>query len=347
MSCPVSPSAGDVVKTDFAPTHLRCPRCRQEHTLSLEERRCDEREVREGELRCAACGATFEVERGVGHLMLDPPEHITREAAGLGRFAEFMRATGWTKETILELPEGQTDGYWFVQSTGLEQVYNLVEPGPGQWLLDIGSNTCWAANQFAERGLNVIALDIATAEMQGLHTADYFLEEGRSYFERVLGSMYDLPLASSSLDYVYACEVLHHNDPASLRRTFQEAYRVLKPGGKLFVVNETIKTLRDPVGNHAEAVEQFEGYEHAFWTWQYRWAAARAGFWRQTMLVPRYHWFYDPRTPPPRPGNGPVRRFKRAVRDKPKGHRAFLAYLNQVRGGVQMSFVATKPARTR
>ena len=59
--------------------------------------------------------------------------------------------------------------------------------------------------------------------MQGLYTADYFIEDGTSYFERVLGSMNDMPIASNSLDYVYCCEVLHHNDSDGLRRTFEEA----------------------------------------------------------------------------------------------------------------------------
>ena len=59
--------------------------------------------------------------------------------------------------------------------------------------------------------------------MQGLYTSDYFIEDGTSYFERVLGSMYDMPIASDSLDYVFCCEVLHHNDSESLRRTFEEA----------------------------------------------------------------------------------------------------------------------------
>ena len=77
--------------------------------------------------------------------------------------------------------------------------------------------------------------------------------------------MNDMPIASGSLDYVYACEVLHHNDSAGLRQTFEEAYRILKPGGKLLVVNETLKTLQDPVGVHPKAVAQFEGYEHAHW----------------------------------------------------------------------------------
>ena len=117
---------------------------------------------------------------------------------------------------------------------------------PGRRVLDVGSNTCWAANHFAERGLRAIALDIATVELQGLYTADWFIEDGQVFFERVLGSMDAIPLASSSVDYVYCCEVLHHNDRDGLRRTFAEIFRVLRPGGRLLMVNETLKTLRDP-----------------------------------------------------------------------------------------------------
>ena len=86
------------------------------------------------------------------------------------------------------------------------------------------------SNFFAVRGLNVVALDIATSELQGLYTADYFIDDGSSYFERVLGSMDDMPIASGSLDYVYCCEVLHHNDNETLRRTFEEASACCKPG---------------------------------------------------------------------------------------------------------------------
>ena len=46
----------------------------------------------------------------------------------------------------------------------------------------------------------------------------------------------------------------------------------------MLIFNETIKTATDPIGVHTEGVEQFEGYEHAFWAWRYRWEATRAGF---------------------------------------------------------------------
>ncbi len=139
-----------------------------------------------------------------------------------------MRADGWDRELVHRLPNLE-HGYWYVQARSMHQLLTSIPFRPGESILDVGSNTCWASNHFAERGLRAIALDIATAELQGLYTADCFIEDGHVYFERVLGSMDAIPLASSSLDYVYCCQVLHHNDVASLRRTFAEMFRVLRP----------------------------------------------------------------------------------------------------------------------
>ena len=323
------------MKAEFAGPMLRCPVCRRDRTLALTDGESDQREVREGGLRCSSCAAEFPVHRGVGHLLHDPPEHVLREAAGLERFAEQMRADGWDRERIKALPNVE-DGYWFVQRRSMEQVLDEVDFAPGQWIVDVGSNTCWAANRFAQLGLNAIALDIATTELQGLYTSDYFLDGG-VYFERVLGSMYDLPLASESLDYVFCCEVLHHNDDRTLRRTFAEAYRVLRPGGKLLVVNETLKTLSDPGGVHIDHVAQFEGYEHAFWAARYRWEAARAGF-RSRLLLPVYHAFFTGR---------PESRLLRFLRRTRLGRRIYTAWLTHVKGEVSLSFVAIKPSRER
>jgi SAM-dependent methyltransferase/uncharacterized protein YbaR (Trm112 family) len=334
------------VKESFPGAYLRCPACRAERTLALEARESNPTEVREGTLTCRDCGRSFPLHRGVAELMIDAPEHVRREAAGLERFAEHMRNSDWDRERILALPDIQ-DGYWFVQLHSFEQVCSIVRPAPGQSLLDVGSNTCWATNRFAQAGLHAIALDISTAEMQGLYTADWFLEEG-AYFERILGTMNDMPIASSSLDYVFCCEVLHHNDPEGLRRTFGEAYRVLRPGGRLLVVNETLRTLKDPSGVHVDAVQEFDGYEHAHWALQYWLGARRAGF-RTQLLEPVYHWFFDrPRTyfPPGTPRweilRGHIHNARRRSR---LGRSAQLAWLNLVEGGVSFSMIATKPDR--
>jgi SAM-dependent methyltransferase len=334
------------VKRQFAAS-LRCPACLREGTLALRADGSDEHEVREGELRCAACDTAFAVHRGVPELLHEPPGHILAEAAGLERFAQHMRASGWDRETVLALPDVE-HGYWYVQARSMHQLLTTVPFQAGQSILDVGSNTCWAANHFAERGLSAVALDIATPELQGLYTADYFLEDGRVFFERVLGSMDAIPLASSSLDYVYCCEVLHHNDANSLHRTFAEIFRVLRPGGQLLMVNETLKTLRDPHGVHVDGVEQFEGYEHAHWALQYRWAAIRAGFFTE-VTEPHYRPYFGDAEAPAVDGEGALRAWARkrlfATRSRPAARHAYLGWLNNVRGGVSMNMIATKPLR--
>lgn len=281
---------------------LRCPRCRAEHSLTITARASDEREIREGELRCGACDGEFEVADGIINLLHDPPEFVEREAAGLERFADRMRAEGWDRERILALPD-EDQHYWRAQRRAMERVLGQAAFEPGQRLVDVGSNTCWATNIFAREGLEVIALDIATAEMQGLRTADYFLETGEVYFERLLSVMYDPALASDSMDYAFCCEVLHHNDRANLRRTLRELYRVLRPGGKLFIVNEPMRFPLRPKLRHAEEVAEFEGNEHVHFFHRYYRAVRAAGF--------------EVARPWPRAGPGPgraVREIRRATR---------------------------------
>jgi SAM-dependent methyltransferase len=334
------------MKPGFAEA-LRCPACRREHALRLHSTAGDGREVREGTLRCRRCGTEFAVRRGVPELLYRPPAHVLAEAAGLERFAERMRATGWDRDFIRRLPLVD-HGYWYVQARSMHQLLTTIPFQPGQSILDVGSNTCWAANHFAERGLRAVALDITTAELQGLYTADYFLEGGDVFFERVLGSMDAIPLASSSVDYVYCCEVLHHNDEDSLRRTMTEIFRVLRPGGRLLMVNETLKTLRDPHGVHVEDVAQFEGYEHAHWAWQYRWAATRAGFYTD-VTEPHYRPFFgDAELELPADVTRPqalARRAGFALRHSRLARRAYLAWLNHAWGDVSMNLIATKPSR--
>ena len=145
-----------------------------------------------------------------------------------------------------------------------------------------------------------------------------------------------IPLASGSLDYVYCCEVLHHNDRASLRRTFAEVFRVLRPGGRLLVVNETLKTLRDPHGVHDEGVEQFEGYEHAHWALRYRWEATRAGFLTE-VTEPHYRSFFGDATLELPPGTPALKALGRrcgfALRRNGLARRVYLAWLEPRVGG--------------
>ena len=214
--------------------------------------------------------------------MPDPPGFVIRESAGLDRFAGVMRADGWDRERILALPDIELD-YWQGQARAMRALLERVQFEPNSRLLDVGANTCWASNIFASQGLQVIALDINTSELQGLRTADYFIEDRGVFFERIRSTMFEPALASESMDYVFCCEVLHHNDPVHLRRTLAEMYRVLRRGGRLFVVNEPMRFPLMLKRAHAQEVAQFDGNEHVYFLHQYYLAARRAGF---TATVP-------------------------------------------------------------
>ena len=233
--------------------------------------------MREGSLACARCNRKFPVIDGIVDLMPNAPDFVARESAGLDRFADVMRADGWDRARILALPDIELD-YWQGQAGAMHALLERVHFEPGSRLLDVGSNTCWASNIFASRGLQVIALDISMNELQGLRTADYFIEDRGVFFERIRSTMFEPALANESLDYVFCCEVLHHNDQAHLQRTLAEMYRVLRPGGRLLVVNEPMKFPLMLKRDHAQEVAQFDGNEHVYFLHQYYLAARRAGF---------------------------------------------------------------------
>jgi SAM-dependent methyltransferase/uncharacterized protein YbaR (Trm112 family) len=256
---------------------LRCPGCRANGALGLEVGSETAREVREGALLCGSCGARFEVAEGIVDLLPDPPEFVRRESEGLQRFAQVMRADGWDRERILALPDVDLP-YWHGQATAMRELRARMSPRAGARLLDVGSNTCWASNIFARDGLEVIALDISAAELQGLRTAEHFLASDQVYFERLLSVMFDPALADESVDYVFCCEVLHHNAPAELSATFREMHRILRAGGTLMVVNEPLRFPLRLKRDHGVEVADFEGNEHVYFLHQYVLAARRAGF---------------------------------------------------------------------
>ena len=74
------------------------------------------------------------------------------------------------------------------------------------------------------------------AEIWGLDISEEMLRFVPAGIHTVAGSMTELPFATSAFDFVYATESLEH--AVEIERAVQEMCRVLKPGGKLLIIDK-------------------------------------------------------------------------------------------------------------
>jgi SAM-dependent methyltransferase len=137
----------------------------------------------------------------------------------------------------LDLPEGPIGhrDYWAFRSCSfraLEQVVRKRRSG-GQ-ALDAGAGNCWLTRHIDRWGFDATALDINDGPRDGLRAGSGYITHG-DHFDRVRGTMTDLPFADRSFDLVIAANSLHWSP--DLTRSIAEFRRVLKPGGTGVVVD--------------------------------------------------------------------------------------------------------------
>ncbi len=149
-------------------------------------------------------------------------------AGDAGRATTLSRAMGYSGEDLERVPEGANLGL------GCGNPVALASLEKGQTVLDLGSGAGFdsflAANQVGESG-KVIGVDM-TAEMidRAQHNAE---KSGYENVEFRLGKVEHLPLADHSVDVVLSNCVI--NLSPDKEQVFQEAFRTLKPGGRLMV----------------------------------------------------------------------------------------------------------------
>ncbi len=157
------------------------------------------------------------------------------------------KAIGYTDEELKAVPAGANLGL------GCGNPVALASLKQGEVVLDLGSGAgfdCFlAANQVGKNG-RVIGIDM-TPEMVEKARENARKDNYRNVEFR-LGEIENLPAADNSVDIVISNCVI--NLAPDKRRVFQEAFRVLKPGGRLMVSDITLtRQLPDAIKDSIEA----------------------------------------------------------------------------------------------
>jgi len=183
------------------------------------------------------------------------------------KIAEYV---GYTAEELAEIPTGANLGL----GCGNPLAHAAVKPG--DVVLDLGSgagmDAFLAAHEVGPTG-RVIGVDM-TAEMVE-RARENAVKVGATNVEFRLGEIEHLPVADASVDVVISNCVI--NLSPEKRTVFDEAFRVLKPGGRM-VVSDLVLTAPIP-DDIRHSVEAYVGcVAGASMKDEYLWLMGAAGF---------------------------------------------------------------------
>ena len=257
------------------------------------------REVRQGTLICLSCQKKYSIQDGILNALDSVlPEEVAHEKEHAESFGYVVGASGEKhpinqdtvykfRDVFLSLPTG--DGSHFFQPGGsfdnqagnanrFFKTLDMLQLTHGEKVLEVGASFCWSPRRFAQRGCQVVALDVTNYLM----TSDLFFEKDGNYFERVMADMSVLPFKNDTFDIIFSHSVIHHCK--ELKKLFAEFYRVLKPGGRVVALHEcAFGLLEDKAGAALqEAIE--EGFNENAYTIPEWVRGAKDGGFRKTKI---------------------------------------------------------------
>jgi MPBQ/MSBQ methyltransferase len=136
-------------------------------------------------------------------------------------------------------------GLAFFQRRLVARSLALLDAGPGHRVLDACCGRGYTTARLAEAGCRALGVDISAAQIR--QARERFGDQPNTTF--AVGDATALPreaegvtLANGSFDRVHCLEAAFHFGPEGRRAFLAEAFRVLRPGGRLVLVDFTWRT---------------------------------------------------------------------------------------------------------
>ena len=159
---------------------------------------------------------------------VDPTNKSLNSCCGPSQEIDTSQVIGYTKDDLSKIPENANLGLGCGNPTALTSIKE------GETVIDLGSGAgidCFlAANKVGKEG-KVIGVDMTS---QMLDSARENAKKGN--YENVefrLGEIENLPVADNTADLIISNCVI--NLSPDKQKVYQEAFRVLKPGGRIIV----------------------------------------------------------------------------------------------------------------
>lgn len=194
--------------------------------------------------RCSACAVDWAVQGGIPCFL--PPERLAAYglAEGMSDLARLAETDGWQAALAQHLHSvGGRRAYAqeYVSSEARADFRFLMTLPEHPVILDVGSGWGNIAVAFGRTAARVYALDTTLPNLQFVHARAR--QEGLDCVHPVLGDAAQLPLNPQSCDAVIMVGVLEwvawgrsDGAPRALQlQALREAFRVLRPGGQLYI----------------------------------------------------------------------------------------------------------------
>jgi SAM-dependent methyltransferase len=250
---------------------LRCPNC-QNKDLIMGNIDSNEIEIKSALIKCPNCQKEFKIENRVTNLLFNLSKTCINEIEATKKEIEIR--TDPDKDYLKE----KKYEHLIFEDMSLSNYYGIkefIKGGYGKKALDIGTGGGWLAASLTREGYISAGVDL---------TDTTFVADFGKEFSLVLSDMTVLPFIESSFDLVTSASAIHHSP--NLESSFKEIARILKPEGKVVIINEPVSALfrrRRDYGHERE-----EGAnENCYWVSEYLRASKKAGL-KPRLFFPGY-----------------------------------------------------------